>query len=219
MLRVVPIIFAWLFALAAATVAMGGEVDDKVRILPYRVSIPLEGAVNTSNARVIVPARLHPEVEVSRSLAAQPVHPWMVKVVLGGETINRWGSTSPVISTWIDPARKLDGSGGLDENHSLVRAQRLHRSLTDSGDELTQQRIRGRQWRTEQIAAGNKARIVVNPDPADADDHTQATPIMIIPIPEGDGPDAAPTHDADDKLIAEGPADAAGDAIRPTATD
>lgn len=74
-----------------------------------------------NTAQIYIPAELHPEVAVSRELAAQPVHPWMAQI------------RSVTQTTYIDPLQPLDRTGTinrLDSNHSLVRAQRLHLSLT-----------------------------------------------------------------------------------------
>lgn len=71
-------------------------------------------------ARIIVGPRLHPEVAVERTLAAQPVHPHLVQLVVGNAQ-----------RTDLDPMADLsrDGELRIDENHSLVKAQRLARSL------------------------------------------------------------------------------------------
>lgn len=111
---------------------------------PYETSHKLQ-TTSLNQARLIMPARTHREVEVSRALHAQPVWPWMAKVVLGG-TGSYAASTTEALSsgtvitpnfggnliqhTWIDPLQKLDGNNGLDSDHSLVRAQRRHLQLT-----------------------------------------------------------------------------------------
>jgi hypothetical protein len=81
---------------------------------PYVESIPVNPD-RANSARVIVHARLHPEVAVSRSLAAQPTHPYMLEMQIGS------------LTTWIDPLHDLDGEGGLPEGHSILRAQQLFR--------------------------------------------------------------------------------------------
>ena len=88
--------------------------------VPYQPSFSTERSQSDAT-RIITPARLHPEVAVSRSLSAQPVHPYLVELQFAGS-----GSR---MSTYIDPMRKLDGEGQFDEDHSIVKAQRLYRSL------------------------------------------------------------------------------------------
>lgn len=115
---------------------------DRAYQTPYQQSHKLQ-TTTLNQARLIVPSRMHRQVEVSRTLHAQPVWPWMAKVVLGGTssfaasfTEQELGAASPdfggnlIQHTWIDPLQKLDGSNGLDSDHSLVRAQRMHRQLT-----------------------------------------------------------------------------------------
>ncbi|MBI1369470.1 MAG: hypothetical protein GC162_12550 [Planctomycetes bacterium] len=107
---------------------------------PYTQSHNLQLTAN--QAQLITAARLHPEVEVSRELHEQPVWPWMAKVVIGGATVQTqntntfFGGTQrqfttggTILHTWIDPLQKIDGNNGLDSDHSLVRAQRLHLQL------------------------------------------------------------------------------------------
>lgn len=106
---------------------------------PYQPTQALKSDF-TKNARIVMPARRHPNVAVSRSLAAQPVHPWKVQVVLRNS-----------MSTYIDPLNPLAKGDGLhlDENHSLVKAQRRHQQLTG----LTTSQLH--QLRNEAAAAGS----------------------------------------------------------------
>ena len=76
-------------------------------------------------ARLILPPENHPEVAVSRSLAAQPVHPYLMEVQIGDDR----DLTSGILTTYIDPLQRLDGNEGIDDNHSLVKLQRLYRGL------------------------------------------------------------------------------------------
>jgi hypothetical protein len=102
--------------IAAFVMAAAGAASVRADV-PYTVTVPVEpGRSNT--ARLIVPAMLHPEVAVSESLAAQPVHPYKFQMQIAGQ------------STWIDARHRLDGEHGLDDNHSIVQAQRLYRNLT-----------------------------------------------------------------------------------------
>jgi len=106
---------------------------------PYSQSHALQSTSN--QARLVYSARLHPETEVTRQLHAQPVWPWMAKVVLGGPRVQtendlssgdqrQFSDGGTILHTWIDPLQKIDGSNGLDEDHSLVRAQRLHLQMS-----------------------------------------------------------------------------------------
>ncbi len=81
-------------------------------------------AVVTSQAgpRLVMPAQLHPEVAVDRALAAQPVHPHLVRVERAG------------VANYLDPYARLDGEHGMDTHHTLVKAQRLARSLRGISD-------------------------------------------------------------------------------------
>jgi hypothetical protein len=76
-------------------------------------------AVVTSQAgpRLVIRAQLHPEVAASRALATQPTHPHLVRIERAGAV------------NYLDPYVKLDGDHGMDTDHSLVKAQRLARSL------------------------------------------------------------------------------------------
>ncbi len=165
-------------AAVAAVAAMGpGEVH--AQSVPYEPQ-STTGQFASRAARIVVPARLHREVEVSRSLAAQPVHPWMVKVVLGN--IRPLG-TNGTIHTWIDPLRKLDGSGGLDDNHSLARAQRLFLSLSGiTQRQIDAVRIESHRL-TRQYGGQSRARIVT---PHGTHTHPPRGATVIYP--------AGPTH-------------------------
>ncbi len=132
---------------------------------PYQRSHNVNSFQSQGGTRIITPAQLHPNVTVSRTLAAQPVHPHMVKVIIGGGSPGANTSAGAgQISTWIDPMRKLDGDGGLDENHSLVKAQRLYLSLTmTSTEELNAIRSHSHEVYANTYAQSNRVRIVVNP--------------------------------------------------------
>lgn len=142
-----PLVAAALL-LGLGTVAPAGEPQgpDAPHIQTYRLNPDLN-----KEARLVYPTRRHPEVAVSRSLAAQPVHPWMAKIVLNN-----------AMSTYIDPQRHLSGGKDLhlDENHSLIKAQRLHNSL--SGMTTSQLNRLENQRRAAQpaTAGGNHARVV-----------------------------------------------------------
>jgi len=105
--------------------------------VPYEPRRNLNTFTTLGRTSIEVPARLHREVEVSRSLAAQPVYPHMVKVIMGGSGKFAADDGHAVIHTWIDPLRRLDGENGLDENHSLVKAQRLFLSLSGTSQRQT----------------------------------------------------------------------------------
>jgi hypothetical protein len=91
---------------------------------PFLHSYSLKETGMANSAQLVVAPRLHREVEVDRTLAAQPVHAWMAQVQLGGQTPFGPSMGAP-ITTWIDPLQRLDGNYGLDSDHSLVKAQRL----------------------------------------------------------------------------------------------
>lgn len=105
---------AIVFAGSAAFAQQNGSPQS-----PYAHSIDVHRS-RTNRARIIVPQQHHPNVAVTRSLAAQPVHPHLVKIVLGDS-----------ISTYIDPAAQIDGRyTHIDENHTLKRAARMYNGLT-----------------------------------------------------------------------------------------
>lgn len=113
---------------------------------PYAHSIDVHRS-RTNRARIIVPAQHHPNVAVSRSLAAQPVHPHLVKIVLGDS-----------ISTYIDPAAQIDGKyTHLDENHTLKKAARMYNGLTGV---TTNELNRLRNTAVAKPALGNRAFVV-----------------------------------------------------------
>lgn len=108
---------------------------------PYAQSHTLQSTSN--QAQLVMAARTHPEVEISRELHAQPVWPWMAKVIIGGPRVQtentsfffggfqrQFSDGGTIQHTWIDPLQKLDGENGLDSDHSLVRAQRRHLQLS-----------------------------------------------------------------------------------------
>lgn len=175
---------------------------------PFEPQYNVSGGQIGPSARIIMPANLHPEAAVSRELAAQPVHPYMVKVVLNDVSPFTNGA---VTHTWIDPLQRLDGPGGLDENHSLVRAQRLYLGLSGMSTEDINE-IRYQSWRQQQELAGaSRARIIVNPRSAVITNIDQATgepkPLMIIPAPAKDVPQTIPSvpqnpQPHDDRLMA-----------------
>ncbi len=167
----------------------------------------------TPGTRIVLPLRMHREVEVSRSLAAQPVHPHLVKVVLGEDSARPLsdGGSGIVLSTYIDPLQKLHGPNGLDENHSLVKAQRLHLALTGTtSEQVNALSYRSYRAATEQLGGANRARIVVAPRRAAEPAPARPRPIMIIPKPEAapvPHEDLAPN---DGKLVAERDRELAG---------
>ncbi len=150
--------------------------QDTVFLPTYPKHVNLE-----HNTRIVVPPLLHPEVAVSRTLAAQPVHPHMVQVVIGGS--NR----SAALTTWIDPLRRIDGEGRLDANHSLVRAQRLYNALRGVTTEQINA-LRHASLALEPRGVGaNRALLIITPS------HTNRAvraaverpnlPVMILPSP------------------------------------
>jgi hypothetical protein len=169
--------------------------------VPYQPQYGLGESLNRTSAHIVMPIRLHPEVEVSRTLAAQPVHPHMVKVLIGGETISSTPNVSANISTYIDPMRRLDGDGGLDENHSLVKAQRLYLSLSGTTTEqLNTIRAHSEQLRARQHTPANRAYLVVAPPRPEGVDDLVPEPIMIIPVPSAPRP--VEPADTEGKLVA-----------------
>jgi hypothetical protein len=166
-----------------AMVVIGAATAAQAQSVPYETQYDLPGAGRRSDTAIIVSPRLHPEVEVSRTLSAQPVHPHMVKVVVGGG-YSRTGKINGAVHTWIDPLRRLDGHEGLDENHSLVRAQRLYLSLSG----MTTREVHETQyhsWKLQQTYAGqSRAYIVVSPKARQAApaEH-EPRPLMVIPKP------------------------------------
>jgi hypothetical protein len=141
-----------LVAAGGLTLGLGsvGLAGDQDHSTPYQTSHQLQ-LDSPNHTRLVYPDRRHPEVEVSRSLSAQPVHPWKAKVVLNN-----------TMSTYIDPARDLSTSSGLhlDDNHSLVKAQRRHNQL--SGVTTTERNRQRNQRKMSRIAVsqGNRASVV-----------------------------------------------------------
>ena len=105
------IIFAGAIALCATPLlADSGPVA-------YRVCDP--------NPRVYIVSRqvVEPAATVSRSLSEQPVRPFLVEVKIVNTT------------TFIDPMSDLQyqGVGKIDDDHSLLKAQRLARARMSAG--------------------------------------------------------------------------------------
>ncbi len=183
----------------AAVAALLGSAPAMAQDIPYERSATTNDFLANGATRVVLPAQLHPQVAVSRSLAAQPVHPHMAKVIIGGGGAGADMTASAAqVSTYIDPLRRLDGDGGLDENHSLVRAQRLYLSLTmSSTEELNALRSRAHESFGQTYGRANRALIVVNPHAKDKamEMSDQPKPIMIIPKPK-----VIPAHKADPEM-------------------
>ena len=76
-----------------------------------------------------------PEAVVSRQLAEQPVHPHLIEVYVKGRTPS-FGSRGAA-TIWLDPDvnyyREPGSPVHLDQNHLILRAQRLARSLRARG--------------------------------------------------------------------------------------
>lgn len=78
--------------------------------------LPLESAVRTGDsARVVVREVSDGVATVDRSLAHQPVRPWLTELRLANTT-----------TIYIDPLRNYRPYAwrGIDENHTILRAQR-----------------------------------------------------------------------------------------------
>lgn len=123
---------------------------------PYQPAYPQQPD-QTNGARIYVPPQLHPQVAVSRTLAAQPVHPHMVQVSLGG------AAYSGQLTTWIDPLARIQGEGKLDENHSLVKSQRLYNGLRGTTTEQISAVRNDSLQRQPRGAGANQARMFVPP--------------------------------------------------------
>jgi len=152
------------FLLTATAILGIAALANAADNLPYQYSVPInpngQFRYPPYHTRLVLPARMHRQVEVSRSLAAQPVHPHMVKVVLSGG--------SGILHTWIDPVRRLDaGERRLDENHSLVKAQRLARQLMGiTTNDLAELSNRSQAIKAAQLTPANRAKIVQSPKAA-----------------------------------------------------
>ncbi len=80
---------------------------------------------NATSTAVIVQRRVaQPAAVVSRSLAEQPVHPYLIEVRLANTT-----------TVYLDPDRDYQYQNGnpIDTNHTLLQAQRLGRELNNPG--------------------------------------------------------------------------------------
>lgn len=114
--------------------------------------------------RVVLRPVVEPTATVARPLSLQPVRPWLVELRLATTTI------------FIDPHASLrqDFNRGIDENHTLMRAQRLG---------LNRSALPARVIRNEQAAA------------IEALDHGGAVPQPILrfrkPQPQRDAPQVA----------------------------
>lgn len=175
----------WLCAVGTALLTGGAAMAQDA---PYQTSHNVNSFQTQGGTRIITPAQLHPNVAVSRTLAAQPVHPHMVKVIIGGGSPGADTSTGAgQISTWIDPMQRLDGGDGLDENHSLVKAQRLYLSLTGvSTEQLYAIRSHSHESYAAAYATSNRAQLVVNPKAGQGEKTDMAhtpRPIMVLTKP------------------------------------
>jgi len=104
-------------AVVVAAVSTFAHADHNSAVLRYSVAVDAD---RPNAARIVVRPRLYPGVEVTRELSAQPVHPYLFE----------YHAAKHAHGTYVDAYRSLDtGEQRLDENHSLVKAQRLYRSL------------------------------------------------------------------------------------------
>jgi len=200
----------WTAAILTALTPLGFVAETRAEGVPYESQVTTNGFYERS-ARIVVSPRLHPEVEVSRTLSAQPVHPHMVKVILGGDI--RPDTSGAVQHTWIDPLQRLDGEDGLDESHSLVKAQRLYLSLSGvTRKQLDAHRIRSHRLQRD-YADQSRARIVVNPNARAAEQDASMQPVMVVPRPATAPMPSVPKNPRDeapaesDKPIADADAD------------
>ncbi len=162
-----------LTALVATLMLSGVAVGQDV---PYEQHYPLRPNHGDNVARLVVHPGHHPEVAVSRSLAAQPVHPHMAKLQLAGQ------------HTWIDPYRDYDADSRLDGGHTLIQARNLYFRQTGVSTRQLEQ-MRANQGRFEApFDRPNRASLVVSGerDPrADGEMMDGPQPIMVIPAPDG----------------------------------
>lgn len=181
-----------LFAMIGLSVCLGGRAFAQDTV--FQPTFPKRTGLE-NNTRIVIPPLLHPEVAVSRTLAAQPVHPHMAQVVIGG--INH----SAAMSTWIDPYRRLVGEGLLDENHSLARAQRLFYGLRGvSSSDLDAARnaslaLEPRVPGSFRVIHGKSSPRLYRP--MRAADESLSLPVLILPnpaTPRDDRPQGEPRH-------------------------
>jgi hypothetical protein len=65
--------------------ATGSFASAQVQPRPFQTVYPLHDHTANS-AELVLPAQLHPEVAVTRELAAQPTYPWLARVRYGRAT-------------------------------------------------------------------------------------------------------------------------------------
>ena len=136
----------------------------------HRIEIhhPRRDRVELVERRVVEPAAV-----VSRALSEQPTYLHEVQL----DVIN-----TPI---WVDLSENYtdERHGGLDDNHSIVKAQRIARSLR-----------------------ANHARVVRNPARAQHRDAAAIKPVIVIEKPKvNDGPDPIPTVPASPEPAADTP--------------
>lgn len=148
---------------------------------------------NNLGANAVVEPNLHPEVVVSRSLDAQPVHPHKVKLVMPGRTVEQ-----ATMHTWVEADARLNrGNQGLHPNHSIVRALRQARRLRDGGAKLvTATYGEAQQVHHSGHAEQSHARLVVAPYWRLQAEVDRATPAMIFHLPRDGRPRDADPHRA-----------------------
>ncbi len=81
------------------------------------------GNARTSPVTLVQRQVAEPAAVVSRELSQQPVHPHLIELKVAQTT------------TYIDPAKDYQFQNGnpIDQNHSILRAQRLHAALNAPG--------------------------------------------------------------------------------------
>lgn len=152
---------------------------------PLRGSYAMKSTGMANTAQLILSPQYHPEVAVDRALAAQPVHPWMAEVVLGGTPAfahdhHSFGAGN-IITTFIDPLQRLDGNYGLDSNHSLVQAQRLWLTFNGVDSNMLAEMSNAALAAQPRANAGNQAKLVALPSAPARAPHSAAPMRIFIP--------------------------------------
>ncbi|MCC6581752.1 MAG: hypothetical protein IT440_15070 [Phycisphaeraceae bacterium] len=91
---------------------------------------------NASSAAIVQAPVVRPAVVPSPELADQPVWPHLLEIRITAANARGQRPSTPLTTIWLDPDRNYysqDGVSHLDDNHSILKMQRLGRSMRNPG--------------------------------------------------------------------------------------
>lgn len=143
--------------LAGAAMAQSGNTRSGVVTVPY-----LETEVRSV---IVLRPIVEPAAVVSRELSEQPTRPWLIEVRRPGRSLQMF----------LDPQENYErqGPNPIDENNSILRAQRIGNALRNPGVQI----VRGH---------GNGPRVVTGPAPVMILEKPNQPAMPSVPAPKSE---------------------------------